>query len=55
MDNKLCQDNALCCDDNCKRCANLVYDRYMELKKEMEVVSNSYKLKERRMTNGEIN
>ena len=31
---KLCKDNMMCCDDNCKRCANLVYEAYLKLKKQ---------------------
>lgn len=26
----LCKDNALCCDENCQRCANLIYKKYIE-------------------------
>lgn len=33
---QLCRDNALCCDDNCTRCANLVYQGYLSLKKQLE-------------------
>ena len=33
---KLCKDNVLCCDDNCQRCANLIYNKYMEQKAEIE-------------------
>ena len=33
---KLCKDNLICCDDNCKRCANLVYRDYLKLKKRVK-------------------
>lgn len=33
----LCLDNLICCDDNCNRCANLIYQRYKEMKKELEI------------------
>ncbi len=34
----LCKDNVLCCDDNCQRCANLIYNKYMEQKAEIELM-----------------
>ena len=34
---KLCKDNLMCCDDNCKRCANLVYREYLNLKDYKEI------------------
>lgn len=33
---RLCSDNAMCCDDNCKRCANLVYNEYLKLKENQD-------------------
>ena len=36
MLDKLCKDNVICCDDNCKRCANLIYNQYLKLKAENE-------------------
>ena len=33
---KLCKDNLICCDDNCKRCANLIYKDYLKLKKRVK-------------------
>ena len=33
---KLCKDNVICCDDNCQRCANLIYDKYIEQQAEIE-------------------
>ena len=38
---KLCKDNVICCDDNCKRCANLIYGKYMEQKAEIERLKNA--------------
>lgn len=32
----LCKDNVLCCDDNCQRCANLIYQDYKSLLEELE-------------------
>jgi hypothetical protein len=34
----LCKDNVICCDDNCQRCANLIYNKYMEQKAEIELM-----------------
>ena len=45
MLDRLCKDNVLCCDDNCKRCANLIYGKYMEQKDEI----NELKEKEKRL------
>lgn len=28
----LCKDNAMCCDDDCQKCANRIYQKYMKLK-----------------------
>lgn len=36
MLDRLCKDNVICCDDNCKRCANLIYEKYMEQKAEIK-------------------
>ena len=33
--NKLCKDNIICCDDNCQRCANLVYAEFIEAKRKL--------------------
>jgi hypothetical protein len=33
---QLCKDNVICCDDNCKRCANLIYDKYMKQQEEIK-------------------
>ena len=33
---KLCKDNIICCDDNCKRCANLIYKEYLKAKARIE-------------------
>ena len=38
MTYSLCKDNIICCDDNCQRCANLIYDKYMEQKAEIELM-----------------
>ena len=32
MEYNLCKDNIICCDDNCQRCASLIYNEYMKLK-----------------------
>jgi hypothetical protein len=34
----VCRDNVICCDDNCQRCANLIYNKYMEQKAEIELM-----------------
>jgi len=39
----ICKDNVLCCDDNCQRCANLIYNKYMEQKAEIKRLKNAYK------------
>ena len=36
MFDKLCKDNVICCDDNYQRCANLIYDKYIEQQAEIE-------------------
>lgn len=36
MLDQLCKDNIICCDDNCKRCANLIYLKYVEQKDQIE-------------------
>lgn len=33
---KLCKDNSICCDDNCKRCANLIYQSYLKQQEEIK-------------------
>ena len=38
---RLCRDNIMCCDDNCKRCANLIYEAYLKLKNKQE---NQYRV-----------
>ena len=25
----LCKENSICCDDNCQRCAQLIFQKYM--------------------------
>lgn len=36
MAEQLCKDNTLCCDDNCSKCANRIYQEYKKLKIELE-------------------
>ncbi len=33
----LCADNTICCDDDCVKCANRIYDEYVKLKKEVSI------------------
>lgn len=33
----LCKDNLMCCDDDCKRCANRIYKTYIHCKQELEM------------------
>lgn len=40
MLDELCKENVICCDDNCKRCANLIYQDYRKLQKELAVLRN---------------
>lgn len=40
---KLCKDNVICCDDNCQRCANLIYDKYIEQQAEIDVLKADLK------------
>jgi hypothetical protein len=35
--NKLCKDNLICCDDDCCKCANRVYQSYLKLLNEMKI------------------
>ena len=42
MENKLCKDNIVCCDDNCLRCANLIYAKYIEQKAELDKLKCDY-------------
>ena len=35
----LCKANVICCDDNCKRCANLIYGRYMTQKEKLNTMT----------------
>ncbi len=30
---ELCKDNSVCCDDNCQRCANLIYNQLLRVLK----------------------
>ena len=43
MEYSICKDNVLCCDDNCQRCANLIYNKYMEQKAKIERLQNTNK------------
>ena len=36
MEHNLCKDNIFCCDDDCQRCANLIYNRYMEQQEDIK-------------------
>lgn len=46
MLDELCRDNIICCDDNCKRCANLIYQKYKKQKLEiLELVETLKTLK----------
>ena len=40
---KLCKDNIICCDDNCKRCANLVYKENLKLKEQIKQKELTFK------------
>jgi len=40
----LCKDNEICCDDNCQRCAQLIYNRYMEIKAKLDTEARENKL-----------
>lgn len=42
MNNQLCEDNIICCDDNCQRCANLIYNKYLELQEENKKLKQEY-------------
>lgn len=42
MNNQLCKDNIICCDDNCQRCANLIYNKYVELQEENKRLKQEY-------------
>lgn len=42
MNNQLCKDNVICCDDNCQRCANLIYNKYVELQEENKRLKQEY-------------
>lgn len=41
MSEKLCKDNVICCDDNCQRCANLIYNKYVEQQAEISKLKKS--------------
>lgn len=41
---ELCKDNLICCDDNCQRCANLIYKERNRIKAEK---SNLEKIQKR--------
>ena len=45
MKNKLCYDNIICCDDNCQRCANLIYLKYLEQQEEINKLKETIKNK----------
>lgn len=34
----LCKDNMMCCDDDCQKCANRIYQKYMKLKEQVKLV-----------------
>lgn len=36
MERDICKDNLICCDDNCQRCANLIYNIYMEQREKLQ-------------------
>ena len=40
MKYNLCLDNLICCDDNCQRCAQLIYQKYREQKEELDKLKN---------------
>ena len=46
MKNNLCKDNIICCDDNCKRCANLIYNQYIKLQAENKKLKQKLDLKD---------
>lgn len=33
---ELCKDNTMCCDEDCVRCINNLYRKYLSLKDELE-------------------
>lgn len=41
MSEQLCEDNSICCDDNCTKCANRIYEEYIKLKTEIEKLHKS--------------
>ena len=47
MTDKLCKDNIICCDDNCQRCANLIYNKYMEQKAEIKRLKRIAEVKQK--------
>ena len=46
MKNNLCKDNIICCDDNCQRCANLIYNQYIKLQAENKKLKQKLDLKD---------
>lgn len=45
------RDNVICCDDNCQRCANLIYNKYMEQKAEIERLKGDLAFCEKQLDN----
>lgn len=45
MKNDLCKDNIICCDDNCQRCANLIYNQYIKLQDENKKIETEIRFK----------
>ena len=43
MLDRLCKDNVICCDDNCKRCANLIYEKDMKQQEEIKELKEKEK------------
>lgn len=41
MSDKLCKDNIIYCDDNCQRCVNLIYNKYVQLQAENSKLKKS--------------
>lgn len=37
MEFNLCKDNTICCDDDCIRCANLIYEQFVHCKAELDI------------------
>ena len=43
MGYNICEDNILCCDNHCQKCAKSIYNKYMEQKAEIKRLENAYK------------